>query len=169
MSAFDAAIIGGGIIGSSIAWELARSNMRVVVLDRQEPGREASWAAAGILSPAPESAEGFPMVPLGKASLALYPEFVAAIEEESGHRTGFRPKGTLQAFFAANAEQELSTLIALHHGLGLDRKSTRLNSSHANISYAVFCLKKKKNNQDACASTCRRSGTMPRQSQLYDR
>src|SRR3712207_8907080 len=27
---------------------------------------------------------------------------------------------------------------------GLDRKSTRLNSSHANISYAVFCLKKKK-------------------------
>src|SRR3712207_8983745 len=29
----------------------------------------------------------------------------------------------------------------------LDRKSTRLNSSHANISYAVFCLKKKKNNQ----------------------
>src|SRR3712207_8508565 len=29
---------------------------------------------------------------------------------------------------------------------GLDRKSTRLNSSHANISYAVFCLKKKKNN-----------------------
>src|SRR3712207_8727923 len=30
--------------------------------------------------------------------------------------------------------------------LNLDRKSTRLNSSHANISYAVFCLKKKKNN-----------------------
>src|SRR3712207_7357133 len=29
--------------------------------------------------------------------------------------------------------------------LGRDRKSTRLNSSHANISYAVFCLKKKKN------------------------
>src|SRR3712207_9189020 len=31
-------------------------------------------------------------------------------------------------------------------GVVLDRKSTRLNSSHANISYAVFCLKKKKNN-----------------------
>src|SRR3712207_7388697 len=30
----------------------------------------------------------------------------------------------------------------------LDRKSTRLNSSHANISYAVFCLKKKKNNSN---------------------
>src|SRR3712207_7764052 len=32
---------------------------------------------------------------------------------------------------------------------GLDRKSTRLNSSHANISYAVFCLKKKKNSSRA--------------------
>src|SRR3712207_7307015 len=34
-----------------------------------------------------------------------------------------------------------------------DRKSTRLNSSHANISYAVFCLKKKKNNKHVITST----------------
>src|SRR3712207_7293150 len=34
--------------------------------------------------------------------------------------------------------------LATHHALEVDRKSTRLNSSHANISYAVFCLKKKK-------------------------
>src|SRR3712207_6931860 len=40
-----------------------------------------------------------------------------------------------------NAEQELLTHV---RELPLDRKSTRLNSSHANISYAVFCLKKKK-------------------------
>src|SRR3712207_8339452 len=38
----------------------------------------------------------------------------------------------------------LRDAIAAHHGVVLDRKSTRLNSSHANISYAVFCLKKKK-------------------------
>src|SRR3712207_8145838 len=36
-----------------------------------------------------------------------------------------------------------------HRGDGADRKSTRLNSSHANISYAVFCLKKKKNTLDS--------------------
>src|SRR3712207_7922720 len=35
----------------------------------------------------------------------------------------------------------------------LDRKSTRLNSSHANISYAVFCLKKKTRYNNQCAST----------------
>src|SRR5947209_16196107 len=34
-----------------------------------------------------------------------------------------------------------------------DRKSTRLNSSHANISYAVFCLKKKKNKEEPCGTT----------------
>src|SRR5256885_10837138 len=36
--------------------------------------------------------------------------------------------------------------LALNHGFGRDRKSTRLNSSHLVISYAVFCLKKKKSN-----------------------
>src|SRR3712207_8469668 len=41
---------------------------------------------------------------------------------------------------------------------GLDRKSTRLNSSHANISYAVFCLKKKKSAcGDLTHATCRYS------------
>src|SRR3712207_7185798 len=46
-----------------------------------------------------------------------------------------------------------------HHGRvgderrpGRDRKSTRLNSSHANISYAVFCLKKKKENSERYCS-----------------
>src|SRR3712207_8271648 len=38
-----------------------------------------------------------------------------------------------------------STTASKTSARGLDRKSTRLNSSHANISYAVFCLKKKKN------------------------
>jgi glycine oxidase len=129
MLTYDAAIIGGGIIGSSLAWELARNKLRVVVLDRQQPGREASWAAAGILSPAPESPAAFPMVPLGRASLALYPEFVAAIEEDSGESAGFRPKGTLQTFFARDAERELSTLMALHHGLGLAAEALRIEDA----------------------------------------
>src|SRR2546427_9565819 len=40
--------------------------------------------------------------------------------------------------------------------IGKDRKSTRLNSSHSQISYAVFCLKKKKKEQARLESTCRR-------------
>ena len=43
-----------------------------------------------------------------------------------------------------NNSDKLCHALLLSHRAGIDRKSTRLNSSHANISYAVFCLKKKK-------------------------
>jgi glycine oxidase len=119
MKKFDVAIAGGGLIGGSIALELARAGLRVGVFDRQEPGQEASWAGAGILSPAPESAAMISLVPLGKASMAIYPAFVSMVEEISGQRAGYRPKGTLQALFSRDAREELSTVIALHHGLGL--------------------------------------------------
>src|SRR3712207_7263202 len=46
-------------------------------------------------------------------------------------------------------------LVAYYEGEQTDRKSTRLNSSHANISYAVFCLKKKKNSRNGHKSVCR--------------
>lgn len=129
MKKFDVAIAGGGLIGGSIALELARAGLRVGLFDRQEPGREASWAGAGILSPAPESAAMIPLVTLGKASMAIYPEFVRTVEEISGQSAGYRPKGTLQALFARDAREELSTIIALHHGLGL--KAEPLNARDA--------------------------------------
>jgi glycine oxidase len=125
MKKFDVAISGGGLIGGSIALELARAGLRVGLFDRQEPGQEASWAGAGILSPAPESAAMVSLVPLGKASMAIYPEFVRMVEEISGQSTGYRPKGTLQALFSRDAREELSTVIALHHGLGLKAEPLR--------------------------------------------
>jgi glycine oxidase len=125
MKKFDVAIAGGGVIGGAIALELARAGLRVGVFDRQHPGLEASWASAGILSPAPESPGMIAMVPLGKASLSLYPDFVARVEEISGQNTGFRPKGTLEALFSKDTREELSTIIALHHGLGLQAEALR--------------------------------------------
>ena len=125
MKSFDVAIAGGGLIGGAIALELAQAGLRVGVFDRGEPGREASWASAGILSPAPENPGAIPMVPLGKASLALYPEFVANVEETAGQGAGFRPKGTIEALFSADAVRDLSTVIALHHGLGLKAEPLR--------------------------------------------
>src|SRR6267143_1779264 len=125
MKKFDADIAGGGVIGAAISLELARAGLRVAVFDRQQPGQEASWASAGILSPAPESPGTIAMVPLGKASFALYPQFVAEVEEISGKSTGFRPKGTIEALFSHDAKAELSTIIALHHGLGLKAEPLR--------------------------------------------
>ena len=119
MKTFDVAIAGAGLIGGSIAWELASAGLRVGLFDKGEPGQEASWAGAGILSPAPESPAMIPLVSLGKASIDLYPGFVAQVEGDSGLPAGYRPKGTLQALFSRDAGRELSTVVALHHGLGL--------------------------------------------------
>jgi len=119
MKAFDVAIAGGGLIGATIAFELARAGLDVALFDRQQPGEGSSWAAAGILSPAPENAGMISTVPLGRASLQLYPEFVATVEEVSDQSVGYRARGTLEALFSTDAQEKLSTIIALHHGLGL--------------------------------------------------
>src|ERR1700723_3370564 len=125
MKSFDVAIAGAGLIGSSIAFELAQAGLKVAMFDRGEPGREASWASAGILSPAPESPAMISMVPLAKASMNLYPALVANVEEISGEKVGFRPKGTIDVFFSKDAVSDLSTLIALHHGMGLKAEPLR--------------------------------------------
>src|ERR1700688_2514495 len=119
MKTFDVAIAGGGLIGATIAFELARAGLQVALFDRHEPGEGSSWAAAGILSPAPENAGMISIVPLGRASLQLYPEFVATVEEISGQSAGYRARGTLEALFSTDAQEKLSTIIALHRGLGL--------------------------------------------------
>src|ERR1700732_1449650 len=125
MKNFEAVIAGAGLIGGAIALELAQAGLSVAVFEKGEPGREASWASAGILSPAPETPGMIPIVPLAKASMGLYPEFVANIEEISGHNVGFRPFGTMDALFSRDAKRDLSTLIALHHGLGLQAEPLR--------------------------------------------
>jgi glycine oxidase len=129
MKSFDVVIVGGGIIGGAIAFELARQDIRVAIFDRQTPGQEASWAAAGMLSPAPDSASAIPLVPLARASLDLYPQFIADVQEVSGQQAGFRPSGAIEAFFSRDAARELSTLIALHHGLGLPTEVLRVEEA----------------------------------------
>jgi len=119
VNTYDVVIVGGGIIGGSIAFDLAQRNLRVALLDRQELMHEASWAAAGMLSPAPDCPAAIPAIPLGRASLALYPKFIDSVEDASGLRTGHRMGGAVEVICHGDAERELSTLVALHHGLGL--------------------------------------------------
>src|SRR5205807_3894412 len=111
MKKFDAAIAGGGVVGGAIALELARAGLRVAVFDRQKLGQEASWASAGIISPAPENPGMIATVELAKRSAALYPEFVAQVEEISGQRTGYRRKGTMEAIFRATPRWNSARLL----------------------------------------------------------
>ncbi len=119
MKTTDVVIVGAGLIGVAAALQLRAKGLTVVVVDRQEPGREASSAAAGMLAPGPDNPSSLPLVPLGKASLALYPEFVAHIERASGKTTGFAQKGALELFFGDEGEPECDRFIAEQKELGL--------------------------------------------------
>jgi glycine oxidase len=92
---YDVVIVGGGVIGLSIGYALARSGASSVILDSAEPGREASWAGAGMLPPQAEPRPGpvHPSVELRNWSARLYPEWSAALREETGIDNGYRRSG----------------------------------------------------------------------------
>ncbi len=131
MKTFDIAIIGAGAIGSSIAFELAREKLSVVVFDRQLPGREASWAAAGMLSPAPHSPRDAVLVPLGRESLRLYPEFAAAIEESAGQSIGYEREGALELFSGPQAEKERDRRVSACQQLGIAAEAVSIDTARA--------------------------------------
>ena len=94
MKSWDAIIVGAGIIGLSLAIELHKQGLRVLVVEKGEPGREASWAAGGMLVDSP--AETLPgLRELATASARMYPEFVHELEDESGLKIDLRSVGTL--------------------------------------------------------------------------
>ena len=78
-------IVGGGLIGSSIAWRLAQKGTRVTIADAGNLGGEASPAGAGMLAPRSESG-----CDLGLESLGLYPSFVEQLRAETGIDVDFR-------------------------------------------------------------------------------
>ncbi len=94
MKHWDAIIIGAGIIGLSLAIELNRRGLRVLVVDKGEPGREASWAAGGMLADFPLEMPP-PLSGLASASARMYPEFVHELEDESRMKIDLRDHGTL--------------------------------------------------------------------------
>jgi glycine oxidase len=101
----DVVIAGAGIIGLSLALELASHRLRVVVLERGVAMSESSWAAAGMLA-ANDPANPPELRELSQLSLHLYPGFLAKIERLSGRRVPIRTQATLQAIHNRESPKE---------------------------------------------------------------
>jgi glycine oxidase len=94
MKNWDVIVIGGGIIGLSLSIELRKKGARVLVIERGEPGREASHAAGGMLVDC--VLETPPALqPLATASAHMYPEFVHELQVESGMNVDLRDEGAI--------------------------------------------------------------------------
>jgi glycine oxidase len=100
----DVLVVGGGVIGLSLAYELSGLGAKVRVVDRGPPGREASWAGAGILPPAAARPTGDPYAELFRLSGELYPLWSARLREETGVDNGFRICGGI--YLAGDAEEK---------------------------------------------------------------
>ena len=83
------AIVGGGVIGLSLAWELARRGHQPTVIEKALLGRAASWAGAGILPPSNLDTAIHPMEHLEGRSDVLHPQWADRLKKETGIDTGF--------------------------------------------------------------------------------
>lgn len=116
---FDVAVCGAGIIGAAIAWECATRGARVVLLDRGEPGAQASGAAAGMLAPCSEAHEAGAFLDLARESLALWPDFAARLRDESGIDPELDVSGLLRVAVDDGAADEVQQRLRWQAAAGI--------------------------------------------------
>jgi len=109
---WDVIVIGGGIIGLSLSISLRKRGATVLVVERGEPGREASHAAGGMLVDSPLETPAA-LQPLATASARLYPEFAYELELESGMKVDLRDQGTI-LFPSPDHAQRDAEFVASH-------------------------------------------------------
>ncbi|MBV9303516.1 MAG: glycine oxidase ThiO [Acidobacteriaceae bacterium] len=115
-------IVGGGVIGLSLAWQLAQRGWRVSLFDKGEVGGEASWAAAGMLSPGGEIERSSALAPLATESRALYSKFIKDLEEASGLAIDYQECGALDMAYSQREWDALKVRAADQRGIGINSK-----------------------------------------------
>lgn len=105
----DVVVVGGGIIGLSVAWNLAGAGVSVTVLERSQVGDGASNASAGMLAPLAEANRPGPFLELGLASLRLYPAFIDALRGETGMNAECASPGLLRVALNEQEAAEFCT------------------------------------------------------------
>jgi glycine oxidase len=131
-STLDLAIVGGGIIGLSVAWRARSAGMSVAVLERDALGGGATHVAAGMLAPVAEvefGEAGRRVLELGVRSARMWPSFAEELERASGVCVGLRRTGTLVVARDDDEARELERQLAFRESLGVG--ALRLRASEA--------------------------------------
>jgi glycine oxidase len=118
-SATDCIIVGGGVVGLLAGLRLRDAGVTVTIVDRAEPGRESSWAAAGILAPQVEAHGPGPLFDLLRVSCRLWPALALELRERGGHDIGYRQEGTLVVAADAAAAEALTAGLQWQRDAGL--------------------------------------------------
>lgn len=127
----DVIVVGGGVIGTAIAWRAALAGRTVTLIDPaagDKPGAgdgpgagdKASFVAAGMLGPVSESVFGEQdLLTLNLHAVGRFPSFNAELEAATGHRTGLRTEGTLAVAYDQGDLAALDRLTEFRHSIGL--------------------------------------------------
>ncbi len=117
----DILIIGGGVIGLSIAREFYKKGVaKITILDRSEIGKEASFAAAGILAPQAEADKADDFFRFCDESNRLYPQFAAELFDETGIDIELDKSGTLCVAFSGEDSEEIRRRFEWQKNAGLE-------------------------------------------------
>jgi glycine oxidase len=131
-STVDLAVLGGGIVGLSVAWRARARGMSVAVIERGTLGGGATHVAAGMLAPVAEvefGEAGRRVLDLGMRSAEMWPDYATELEHASGIDVGLRSSGTLVVARDEDEARELERQLAFREGLGL--RAVRMRASEA--------------------------------------
>jgi glycine oxidase len=117
----DVLVVGAGLAGLPVAWELTRRGARVAVVDREVPGQAASRVAAGMLAPVTEAEPDDPEhLRLGSAALDGWPAFASALQEASAVAVPLHRRGTLALARDRDEAEALGRFQAVCGGFGIE-------------------------------------------------
>ncbi|WP_035531224.1 glycine oxidase ThiO [Halobacillus kuroshimensis] len=107
---YDAIVVGGGVIGSSVAYQLARRQKKVLVIDRGKTGQKASSAAAGMLGAQSELKGDDSLFQMARTSRAMFPSLAVELKELSGIDIGLQQKGLYKIASSKGEAESLQQL-----------------------------------------------------------
>ena len=138
-------VIGAGLIGLGIAFELRRRGADVRVIDAREPAAAASWAGAGMLAPYTEDIAHPDFERFCAASLARYPAFARDLHASGGVDARLRLDGIVEAAFDDMGAARLRAQVATRVARGIDARWLEPAEAHrlepalrANVRGAAF-------------------------------